>query len=370
MNYLETKNKFSEYVQSCKNLILKTFFDKKDCESLNIQDSDINEFIKSYRLEMIKRKVNHTMRMIIEIEKINKKLNLRFNFREVLKVAILLHDLGRFRQATWSNTFSDSAYHRSNSPFKNHGEDGYDIFLNNDFMVDKKYIPVIGMSILHHLDSSRIKKLNAKYDGNISSYNIDQVLTGNFQLNEGEWQAASIIVGFVADIDRLDILHQFLLGEEEIVRDYIYEESVKSIDAVAKKWGVSKKEILEYNHILEKDYNNEGLKVPIKNMDLNKLVISDEYREMFFSGNWLPLSELRGREDWNFVALWWWRLSAFLNEMVFYEPLDLIKEMDLINKIYEKIPENLKFLFTEAFTYANEVLVNDRLANKTSGLYL
>ena len=46
----------------------------------------------------------------------------------------------------------------------NHGEDGYNIFINNDFKVGSKYIPVIGMSILHHLDHHRLSELTYKFD--------------------------------------------------------------------------------------------------------------------------------------------------------------------------------------------------------------
>ena len=371
MDFIEAKHSFIKYVNYCEELIMNRIFTEKDSKYLPYKDgNDINDIITSHRLKMIRRKIEHTMRMIDNIEKVNEKMNLKFNFREVMKVAILYHDIGRFRQATWSNTFSDTIYEEVNSHFRNHGEDGYDIFINNDFNVDRMYIPVIGMSILHHLDYTRVKKLNYKFTESLDNYNIDDVVTGKFNLNEGEWQAAALIVSLVADIDKADILYQFLIDEINITNDFIYDKSHCSIKEIASNWSISEKEILDYNNITESEFTKEDIKIPITNLDLNKLIVSNEIRDMFYNNTWLPLSELKKRSDWNFVTAWWWRLSVFLNQISFYSTLEAIQTSEVIEKIYTRIPDNMKFLFEEAFTYAKDVLIKDRLDNSVNKLYL
>jgi hypothetical protein len=287
-----------------------------------------------------------------------------------MKVAILYHDIGRIRQATWSNTFSDSIYKSMNKPFINHGEDGYDIFINNDFNVDNKYIPVIGESILHHLDHKKVSELNYKFDSDLSKFDIDEVVTGNFDLNEGEWKAASLIVQLVADIDKADILYQHLLDDFEMIKDYVYDSSLKSLDEIALNWGISKKEILDYNNLDESTYKPQHIKIPIENVETNKLEVPDYFREMFYNNTWLPLSELKKDKNWNFITVLWWRLSVFLNGISFYSTLEAINTSEIINKIYECIPEKYKPLVSEAFDYAISVLVEQKLDENKGKIYL
>ena len=136
MNYNETNQAFNNYIEECKNKIINTFF--KDDVDFNQVAPDIimnnpetpfetkenrkNRLIQTHRLEMIKLKLNHTMRMISEIIKTNDFLGLKFDFKTVLKIAILYHDIGRFDQATWTGDYRDTEYKNRGKVFTNHGE--------------------------------------------------------------------------------------------------------------------------------------------------------------------------------------------------------------------------------------------------------
>jgi hypothetical protein len=112
-----------------------------------------------------------------------------------------------------------------NRPYNNHGEEGYNIFINNDFGVDEKYIPIIAETILHHQNHHTQSKLNYRFDKGLENLRIDDVATGNVLLNDAEWEIASLIVQLVADIDKCDILYQHLSDDFDMIRDYVYDRS-------------------------------------------------------------------------------------------------------------------------------------------------
>ena len=181
MDYNKTEKSYLDYTNMCKMLIKNTFFTSNDLDYIDISDDNlsIDDIVKKHRLKMIDIKLEHTMRMIEQVINMNNNLGLKVELGLVLKVAVLYHDIGRMRQSTWSNTFNDNIYIRLNKPFKNHSEDGYNIFINNDFNVDKNYIPIIASSILNHQDLHNKPKLNYKYTGHLSNINIDDIVTGN-----------------------------------------------------------------------------------------------------------------------------------------------------------------------------------------------
>jgi len=370
MDYNKTYKSFINYADKCKNYINNANFTKEDTFDLNYRDElDINELIKNHRIKMIDRKVEHTMRMVKQIININKNLGIEINLNYVIKVATLYHDIGRLRQSTWSNTFNDSMYKNKNSKFDNHGEDGYDIFLNNDFNVYEKYIPVISETILHHQNHHTVEKLCYCFNGDLSNIDINKIITGNFELNEAEWQVASLIVQLVADVDKTDILYQHLLDDFEMIRDYVVDKSNDSLDNISKKWGISKKEILDFNK-LDKNFSPQHLKIPIENVDLSKLEVPYYMKEMFYNNSWPELKILRQDQNWNFITILWWRLSFFLNDIAFNSTLITIEESKLLEQIYKKIPDRIKPLVYEAFEYAKEMLVKEKIEKNKGNIYL
>lgn len=370
MNYLDVYDSYIKYAHSCEEIIRKSIYSREDAKNTRFsQNEDINEIITNHRLKMINSKIAHTMRMISEIVKINAKLNFKIDLQEVLKVAILYHDIGRLRQATWSNTFNDNSYIYTNSPFINHGEDGYNIFINNDFKVDKKYIPIIGTSIMYHVDYHKIQELNYKYTSDLSDIDIRKIATGNYILNDAEWQVASLIVQLVADIDKIDILYQHLIGID-IVQDYVTDKSMKSLEEISEYWGISKEKIIEENNIDELNYIPKTIRIPVKYINISKLKISEFYKDCFYSDTWPTLATLKERDDWNFVTSMWWKLGVFLNQIQFYVDLENIEEKEIIPKMYDKIPLEFRSLFEEAFDYTDTILVKKRLKDNYGKIYL
>lgn len=372
MEYDRTYDAYLNYINKCRDKIKNTFFTTDDTTDFDIKDSsqEIDEIIKKHRLKMIDIKLDHTMRMIDQIIRINQKLGFSINLDIVIKVAVLYHDIGRMRQSTWSNTFNDSSYHKQNKPFNNHGEDGYDIFLNNDFNIDSKYIPVIGETILHHLDLHVHPKLNYQYQNDLNLIDIDKIVTGNFELNDAEWQVTSLIVQLVADIDKSDILYQHLSDDFDMIRDYVFDKSGDTLDNIASYWGISKKEILEYNHMTESDYQQGKIKIPIKNISNDKLEVPNYMKDMFYNNTWPELKVLIKDKNWNFITILWWRISHFLNQIVFTSNLVSIEESKLLDQIYDKVPDRLKPLVKDAFDYAKEVLVNNKILENKDNIYL
>ena len=361
-----------DYIDICRMIIKNSFFNKNDLDYIDINEEDlsINEVVKRHRLKMIDIKLDHTIRMIEQVINTNELLGFRTSLGLVLKVAVLYHDIGRMRQATWSNTFNDNIYVRMNKPFKNHSEDGYDIFMNNDFNVDKRYIPVVGNSILHHQDLHTKPRLNYKYMGNLNDISIDDIVTGKIELNDSEWQIVSLITQLVADIDKSDILYQHLSDDFKMIRDYVYDNSRDTLDNIALKWEVSKNEIIEYNKIDENNYEPGRIKIPIKNMPINKLEPPQYMKEMFYNNSWPELKVLIQDENWNFICILWWRLSHFLNEISFTSTLINIEESKLLDEIYKKIPVRLRPLVDEVFEYSKEVLVTKRIDDNKGMVYL
>lgn len=372
MDYNKTEKSYLDYINMCKMLIKNTFFTSDDLDYIDISDDNlsIDDIVKKHRLKMIDIKLEHTMRMIEQVINMNNTLGLKVELGLVLKVAVLYHDIGRMRQSTWSNTFNDNIYIRLNKPFKNHSEDGYNIFMNNDFNVDKKYVPVIASSILNHQDLHNKPKLNYRYTGNLSDINIFDIVTGNIELNDGEWQIVSLITQLVADIDKCDILYQHLSDDFKMIREYVYDNSRDTLDNISIKWDVSKKEIIEYNKINESSYEPRRIKIPIKNMPISKLEPPYYMKDMFYNNSWPELRILIQDENWNFISILWWRLSHFLNEISFTSTLINIEETKLLEKIYQKIPTRLKPLVDEVFEYSKKVLVEDRIKENKGKIYL
>ena len=372
MEYNKIYESYMNYADMCKNIVKNTFFTEKDADNLNFANNglEISDVVKNHRLKMIDIKLEHTMRMIEQVIKINEKLGLKVDLRQVIKVAVLFHDIGRLRQSTWCNTFNDSIYKKMNRPFNDHGEEGYDIFLNEDFNVDEKYVPVIGETILHHQDHHTQPKLNYHFEENLQNIDIGDIITGKFKLNDAEWQVTSLIVQLVADIDKTDILYQHLSSDFEMIRDYVPDKSMDTLDNISKKWGVSKIEIIEYNNIDENNYQPQKIKIPIKNMPIENLAIPEYMRKMFYDDSWPELKILMQDENWNFISVLWWRLSHFLNQISFSSTLINIEESKLLEQIYEKIPERIKPVLDEAFQYAKEVLIYGKIERNRGNIYL
>lgn len=384
-NYDDTKIQFYKYIDECKKRIKDTFFKEDYLTSFKTlrnnliqsgkidKNSSIEDAIKFERLEMIDIKINHTMRVVEDVLKMTEKLGTNVDFNNVLKISALLHDIGRFDQATWNNSFADSCYKGING-INNHAQAGYHILFKNDrikdFPIDKKFYPAIGSVVYNHgnplLTGDLAIKLNDVKDLDINK------LTGLSSLNDSEKVIVATLVQMVRDVDMLDILYQHLTGEFPVIRkDLNFDTLGESIKDIAEYWNISPKKLLEYNEITEEDLKKKKtIKIPVEEIDLKKLIVPLDIQEKFFNNENIDLKEIIGRRDWNFITGMWWRLNHFLNNINFTSNLQLIYEKNLLEKIYNQYPDKYKFLVRDAFEFANSKLVQQPLKESNSSIYM
>lgn len=401
MNYDESKTKFDAYVEQCRQEIIKQFFPNEAgllLSNNSFLENDIDNLIISAeekqkrkavkdRLKLIKIKVDHTMRMVEKIIRINEEMGIKLDFQLVMKLAILYHDIGRFEQVTWSDTFVDSVYTNKNKQYngnkvEDHGQAGKYIFLNNDFSINEQYRPIIGESIFFHQNLENSPKLQYRYDSlsEVRSLNINDILTGKYDLNDAEWHIVALITQLVADIDKTDILFQYLTGDISVFNNYTIDSTERTLDEIAKDWNVPKQEILEFNEFEESDYNNQEKKqvlIPIKTLNLSQLEVSKEFKNMFYLfcetddqnlretyGNLKKLRKIQ--QKWSFVYALWWRVSRFIKDINFYSVLVGIEECELLDQIWKLMPEEYQPLIEEPIDYAKNKLIPRKKGNSQS----
>ena len=138
------------------------------------------KYTETYDLqnEGIKRKQEHSLRVMEESRKIAEALNLDEEKVEIAELIGLLHDIGRFEQYNRGNN-------HLNEMLLNHAELGIEVLLKDDYIKkyidDEHYIPIIFKAIKNH-----------------NRYKIEK------GLNEEELLFAKI----VRDADKLDILYE------------------------------------------------------------------------------------------------------------------------------------------------------------------
>lgn len=399
MEYNTSKIKFDAYVEECRQEIIRQFFPNEahllnHSELITNNNYDLsltkeeNERRKALnsRLAMIKQKLNHTMRMVDEIIRINDEMGIKLDFQLVMKLAILYHDIGRFEQATWAEDFSDRNYKDkvyNGKEVHDHGEAGKEIFLTNDFAVDEQYSPIIGESIFYHQNTDKSPKLNYQYDSlsEVRGLNINEIATGHNAelLNEAEWHLVAIITQLVADIDKVDIFFQYLTKEEPIMKDFAIDRSRRNLDKIALDWGISKQEILEYNNITENSYNTEPvvLYIPIKNLETSKLAVSEEFKDIFYKYCETDDKEIKETfgnlgilwkriPKWSSIYVLWWRIGRFIKDINFYSILTGIEESKLLKDVYTLMPDEYKPLIIEPIEYAINTLIPHKKGKEPS----
>lgn len=393
MDYNKSKVRFNAYVEQCKQEIIKQFF-PNEAHLLNqgniilenntfglilTKDEQQKRKVMNTRLSMIKQKVDHTMRMVEQIIRINEEMGISLDFQQVMKFAVLYHDIGRFEQATWSPSFSDETYKTKIYPngetFKNHGQAGKKIFLGNNFEVDEQYAPIIGETIFHHVNPEENEKTKYQYGSlsEVRGLNVKEIATGNSAslLNEAEWHLVAIITQLVADIDKVDIFFQYLTGEIEIFRPYVVDDSQRTMDEIALDWGIKKEEILDYNEIEEEEYEkmeNKKIKIPVETLNLSKLEVPQDFKNMFYDyctqnneevkkiwGSIPTLTKIYPK--WSYVYALWWRVGRFIKDINFYSVLISIEECKLLEEVYKQMPDKYKPLISEPIDYAINTLI-------------
>lgn len=385
LSYEDNEKAFFDYIEECREKILQlcslTMEDKKDLAKLREEqkiegnESDL-DIIKINRLNMIDKKVNHTMRVLSDAVKSSEKLGFNIDFQKVLKISALLHDIGRFDQATWYNSFSEQGYKIQMPGIENHAQAGYYILFDQgkieDFRIGKKYRNVIGNAVLHHGDSILSGDLSYRIDRNIIKIDVEKLLSDVSSLNEGEKIVSAAVVQLIRDVDMLDILYQHLNGEMPVTRsDLRYKKGKDTVKMVANHFGISEKEILDWNGLTEEIADEQdSLRVPLNNVEPIKIAVPNDIQQKFFSKQPLDLKEIMARKDWNFITGMWYRLGHFLQNINFTSTLMGIDESNLMDQIYAAYPEKYKPLVKPAFDFAKEELIANTIDKNKDEIYI
>ena len=151
---------------------------------INNAKNEFLKYVQNYDLnnENIKRKEQHSLRVMAISKKIAEELKLSEEEIKLATLIGLLHDIGRFEQYTKWKTFSDRIS-------TNHGVLGSKILEENNFIrtfvTENKYDEIIKKAIINH-----------------NKYQIDE------NLNETELLYSKII----RDADKIDILYEVADG--------------------------------------------------------------------------------------------------------------------------------------------------------------
>ena len=379
--YEINKELFNKYILKCKDKIEKLNFNNKELQEgfaiyqdllnkgLITGDIKVGDVIKDHRLNMAKVKENHTYRVVNDTETICNKIEVNNDFTEVAKLASLFHDIARFPQAITSNTFHDKECKLFNG--LSHAEYGYKMLyidkMLNDYQVPKEYHYALALAVLNH------QKNNSSdiHFNNVKELDVNS-LKGQEQLSKQEFIIISTLTQLVRDVDKIDILYQHITGEFPVVRPFIkYEINGKTLDEICSKYNIDKEILKNYNN-LENDNleNRKYINIPSDYVDLNKLVVPNDIKDSFFQNKDLDLKKLQNREDYSFIVGMWWRLNHFLNDINFVANLEILKENNTLEKIYNEFPLRYKFLVTEAFDFAKEEILDKKLEENKGKVFV
>lgn len=335
-------------------VILKKRFVEKHMIDNNMSLDDVLKFNRKYLIDI---KLSHTARVMDIGNKLAKRLKTGKDYQRLLDWATLLHDIGRFDQATWNNNLTDTCYKKVEG-ISNHAEAGYDLLVNknifNMFELTDLEKELIGKAVKYHSLS--------KLEGDLALKFKDPKQLENMN-NKKIIQAA--LIQMVKDADMIDILYQQATGHLEFIDfDVNYLVNNDSLQTIANNWGITKEEILKYNEIDLKTFKKlKRIRIPLINVDSKKLKVTDEFKSRFYSGNDFKLLDLIESREWNFVTRIWWRLGQFLNNLSFDESKEIIDEMQILPNMYNKVPDNYRPLVEEAFDYSYNVLLRAKKNN-------
>ncbi len=163
--------------------------------------------------EMIKLKINHTLRVVNLCERIAKSLNLTEEEIYISKIIGLLHDIGRFEQWRKYNTFRDQSS-------VDHGDYGVEILKKDNFIrkfiKDDSYDDIILKSIKYH---------NKLY------------LPNDFD------EKTEIFAKLIRDADKIDVL--YLFASKEFERDFDVDKINQNIyETILNKKSIDRKDLI------------------------------------------------------------------------------------------------------------------------------
>lgn len=379
--YDENKELFKRYILDCKKILDDLILSEEEIKQgyyiyqnllrSNLTDDliSVSDAIKRHRLKMIDVKQNHTFRVVEDTKKVCEKIGVCNDFVILAKLSALFHDIARFPQAVTSNTFFDRDCKLFNG--LSHAEYGYKMLYENrmieNYNIPKEYYYAIALAVFNH---QRSNILRIPFD------NIDELdpklLTGNVSLTNEEFILISTLVQLIRDVDKIDILYQHLTGDYPVINSSIKcRVDGRTLDEICQKYNIDKKIVREYNNLISDDISNlTVINIPSSYVDLYTLVVPDDIKESFFKNENIDLRELQKRDDYTFIIGMWWRLNHFLNDINFVANLEILKESNALDKIYNEFPLRYRFLVTEAFDFAKKEILDKKIEENKGKVFV
>ncbi|MDD3392432.1 MAG: hypothetical protein PHE54_02725 [Bacilli bacterium] len=216
----------NEYILECKNKINNSLLTNQDIEAAEVikadlinrglasSQIDLDEAIKKHRQNMIDTEYECIKRMADVICKATTEMKLHSSYIRLLKISVLLHDIGRFEQATWSSTYDDSCY-QDIYGVANHCEAGCKILLNDD-RIGKMGVPTnfrntVLETVRHHHTLILPEHLLYKMDDKTKKLDMTEYLKGNGK-SDVDKIVTSFIVQLVRKMDMPDLFYNHLIG--------------------------------------------------------------------------------------------------------------------------------------------------------------
>ena len=327
----------------------------------NLTDTEI---LKTIRTNLLTQKYNHSLRVEKITEELNEVMNNNKKFKSLSNVAGLLHDYGRFMQAVLFNNYKDAEDFFKEHGLSGHGEVGSRILFINDeiknFHINRKYNEILSKVIEKH-SLPTLGEYNKQIDKKFKKNKIfdDTDLT------------ISCMLQMVKDADMCDILYQRITGEYPILSStFKYHTHGETIEDISKKTGVNIDTILTWNKI--ENEIPKIIKLPLEEVDIELLEVPKIIKEKFYDKVYMTnpkewdLRTMSNDTTYNYNSItgMWWSIGQFLGNMNFTATLEVLKNNNILEQIYNEYPEKYKYLVKEMFEFADEELLKKRIKNK------
>lgn len=296
---------------------------KKDGKELNVTKEEIDNK-RASMIKLVEDKKVHSIDVGFDSKETAHLLNFNESTMNFVETSGLMHDVGRFAQVYLTGNYIDSRLAETYPNIQDHGELGR-IILEKNFITSIRPTQRI-------YDSSITTIVGEHAKGNLSGNLGDKVsnlkIFANFDINDILANSSfidqlnAITIQIVQDVDRLDIYHQIITG----------------------KWS------------------------PLIVDDL----IPEEVFDMFFRGEYLNMTELRGRGLWNANVGELVRLG-FVNHLKLVGVARLIEQEKLLYNMFQirDIENRSKEmpLLKEAYNLTIKKLT-ERINKSNDGIYL
>lgn len=358
-NKIDLKKRYLYYKDRINEVIYpETEFNKLNYMDLKAYKKLTNaEIIKKIRTKMLNQKYNHSLRVAEIIENLNTIIGTNSEIKELSMASGLLHDYGRFIQSVYHNNFYEAEEFYKKNGYNGHGEIGAHLLFElkdiNNFHIDEKYYEYIEPVIKYHQINKLQGKLNLKF----------------YKETKDKWEIISGMIHLVKDADMYDILYQRLNGEYPIFgRFYYMNVNNKTLDEISEITGIDKEKIKEINKITDLK-NVEMIKLPFKDVNVQALRVPEEFEEKFYNKVYITnpsewdLHKLQNDKtlNYNSITAMWWTIGQFLGSINFTATLELIKQQQILEKIYKLYPDIYKPLVSDMFEFASLELIDKRI---------